>query len=239
MGNSVVLIPGLQADGTSWLSLLHRLARQYPVTVPRGHQYENSVAGMSQRIVSQLPPRFHLVGWSMGGYIAFEILRRWPERLLSLTLIATTAAPEPDDARPRRLEALERARADGMRSYQTANMEKCLFYPKGADPGVIETLIQSSEALGFSALEHQTQAIMARPDSRPDLARCPCPVMIAVGRNDEIIPPEHSREMHRLLPSARYLEFENCGHCPPLECPDELFHVLSDWFQSVEEPAVA
>ncbi|WP_299813030.1 alpha/beta hydrolase [uncultured Roseibium sp.] len=239
MPESVVLIPGLQADGISWLNLLGRLARQYPVTVPRGHQFEDTIFGMGERIIGQLPPRFHLVGWSMGGYVAFEILRRWPERLLSLTLIATTAAPESAFSRPRRTEALSVARSEGMRSYQTRNMKRCLFDPDSADPSLIEAIVQSSETLGLSALERQTQAILSRPDSRPDLGRCPCPVLIAVGKNDEIIPPENSREMHRLLPSAAYLEFENCGHCPPLECPDEVFRSLNDWFLSVEGLLVA
>lgn len=234
MSESVVLIPGLQSDGTSWLSLYRRLAQRHPVTIPMGHQRLDSIAAMGESIIAQAPPRFHLVGWSMGGYVAFELLRRWPERLLSLTLIATTAEPESLQALARRQEALALARQQGVRAYQAANLQNCLYDPATVDAETLEAILQSSEALGVTALEVQTAAIIGRPDSRPDLARCPCPVLIITGENDNIIAPEKSRDMHAILPRARFLELEQCGHCPPLEQPDRLFRILGDWFADVE-----
>ena len=234
MSESVVLIPGLQSDGTSWLSLYRRLARRHPVTIPMGHQQAPSIEEMGRKIIEQCPQRFHLVGWSMGGYIAFELLRRYPERLLSLTLIATTAEPESETSRLRREEALTLARQESVRVYQTRNLENCLFNPASVDPGVLEAILQSSEALGIFALEQQTAAIIDRPDSRPDLALCPCPVLIVAGQNDAVIPAVKSRDMHALLPGSTYVEIERCGHCPPLEQPDELFGVLGDWLSRTE-----
>lgn len=234
MSEPIVLIPGLQSDGASWLSLYLRLVRRHPITIPMGHQHAPSIGEMGRKIIEQCPQRFHLVGWSMGGYIAFELLRRFPERLLSLTLIATTAEPESEASRLRREEALALARNEGVRAYQTRNLENCIFDPASVDPGVLEAILQSSEALGLSALQIQTAAIIDRPDSRPDLAHCPCPVLIVAGRDDAVIPAEKSRDMHALLPGSTYVEIERCGHCPPLEQPDTLFGVLGDWFSRTE-----
>lgn len=234
MSESVVLVPGLQSDGTSWLSFYKRFAQRHPVTIPMGHQRADTIAEMGRRVIEQSPARFHLVGWSMGGYVAFEILRRWPERLLSLTLIATTAEPESPQSLVRRQEALALARAEGMRSYQAKNLRNCLHDPDALDAEMLEAILQSSEALGVEAFEAQTMAIIARPDARDDLAACPCPAMIIVGRNDAIIPPDKSRDMHALLPRSRFVEMDDCGHCPPMERPDELFHLLIDWFSAVE-----
>ncbi|MDF0603104.1 alpha/beta fold hydrolase [Psychromarinibacter sp. C21-152] len=125
----VVLVPGPQAEGTSWLPLCQRIVGAHPLVVPFGHRRADTMAAMANAVLHQSPTRFHLVGWSMGGYIAFEILRRAPERLLSLTLISTTAAPESEAARQGRQETLDLASIDGMRRYQAANLEKCLLPP--------------------------------------------------------------------------------------------------------------
>jgi len=234
MPEPVVLIPGLQSDGTSWLALFRHLARRYPLVVPMGHQYATSIAEMGRRVLDQSPARFHLVGWSMGGYVAFEILRRCPERLLSLTLMATTAAPESDRVRVRREESLAMARQQGVRTYQEVNLAQCFYDPDAVDRGLWDDVVNSAELLGLSALESQTAAIIARRDSRPDLAGCRCPVLVTVGRDDAIIPPAHSREMHGLVPGAAYREIADCGHCPPLERPEALSGILCDWFDGVE-----
>lgn len=234
MSQSVVLVPGLQSDGTSWLSFYRRFAQRHPVTIPMGHQRTDTIAAMGRMIADQCPPRFHLVGWSMGGYIAFEILRRWPERLLSLTLIATTAEPESRESLKRRRDAIALARAEGMRAYQATNLRSCLHDPDSVDHETLASILEASEALGTEAFEAQTQAIVARPDSRPDLLACPCPVLIVAGRNDTIISPQKSRDMHALLPGSRYVEIDDCGHCPPMEKPEEMVSILTQWLAEVE-----
>ena len=65
MSEPLVLIPGLQSDASSWLPLLERLGRHFPLTVPRGHQFATSIGAMAGQVVRQSPQRFHLVGWSM------------------------------------------------------------------------------------------------------------------------------------------------------------------------------
>lgn len=234
MTDAIVLVPGLQSDASSWKPLVDRLSLHHPLCLPRGHQFQPDIGAMAASVLHQAPERFHLMGWSMGGYIAFEILRRAPDRLASLALISTTAAPENPDSLPRREEALALARETGLAGYQTANMGQCLYDPTGVDPAHIASLVDASEGLGFDALEIQTRAIIARPDSRPDLAACPVPTLILAGREDRIIPVEHAREMHRLLPSATYHELEHCGHCPPLEKPDQVAAILGNWIHALQ-----
>lgn len=232
MSEPLVLIPGLQSDISSWLPLIKRLGHHFALTVPRGQQFSPDINAMAKHVIEQSPNRFHLVGWSMGGYIAFEMLRQAPEKLASLTLIATTAAPESLDSRERRRLALDLARDEGLRGYQTANLQKCLFAPEEFERESFEHLLKASETLGLSALETQISAIMDRPDSLPDLTSCNCPVLIIAGRNDNIIPIEHSRNMHAALPASTFHEIADCGHCPPMEKPDYVSKLLVDWLSS-------
>ncbi|SLN73549.1 alpha/beta fold hydrolase [Roseisalinus antarcticus] len=230
----VLLVPGLQADGSAWGPLHARLVGHCPLTIPQGHQFLPSMAQMAQSVLDQAPPVFHLVGWSMGGYIAFEILRRAPERILGLTLVSTSAAPESEAARQRRKENLAVARRDGMRRYQDANMEICVSRPDRLDPCQRNAMAAASETLGLAAFETQIAAVMARLDSRPDLARCTHPVLIVTGDEDRVVPTGDSHEMHALLPGSRLVTFPDCGHCPPLERTEEMRDLLIDWFASVE-----
>ena len=222
MSEPLILIPGLQSDASSWLPLIERLGRHFPLTVPHGHQHSPSLKSMAESVLRQSPKHFHLVGWSMGGYIAFELLRQCPERLASLTLIATTAAPENAAAVARRREALTSARQHGLRWYQRANLQQCLYAPESFQDADLEALLHSSHDLGYEALASQISAISTRPDSMPDLAECPCPVLIIAGQNDSIIPVEHSQKMHANAPDSMLHVLPECGHCPPFEQPDRV-----------------
>lgn len=234
MCEPLVLIPGLQSDASSWLPMLELLGRHFPLTVPRGHQFAPSIGDMAAKVVRQSPQRFHLVGWSMGGYIAFEILRQYPERIASLSLIATSAEAESQQASERRKTALRRARNEGLRGYQRANLFECLHAPDRMRASELEALLVSSEKLGIDALEIQIEAISARPNSMADLAASHCPVMIIAGRNDRIIPAEHSRTMHHKTEGSVYHEISDCGHCPPLEKTELVAGLMVDWIASLD-----
>ncbi|WP_298987183.1 alpha/beta hydrolase [uncultured Roseibium sp.] len=238
MTDPLVLIPGLQSDASSWLPLMERLGRHFPLSVPYGHQHAPSIAAMAETVLSQSAVRFHLVGWSMGGYIAFEILRQCPERLASLTLIATTAAPEGPESLARRRDALSRARENGLRGYQIANLQNCLYAPHAFQETDLEALLQSSHHLGYDALANQIKAISARPDSIADLSDCPCPVLIIAGQDDAIIPVEHSSEMHAKTPQSTLRILPECGHCPPFEKPDHVATLIVDWITAQENVVV-
>lgn len=234
VSDALVLVPGLQSDASSWLPLMHELCHTQAISVPMGHQFAPDIGTMAEVVLAQSPQRFHLIGWSMGGYIAFEILRRAPERLTSLILISTMAAPESDASRARRAETLHRADVEGMRGYQKANMALCLHNPAGIPDANMEHLLKASEKLGIDALRTQIQAIVDRPDSRPDLAACASPTMIIVGKDDQIIPPENAFEMHALRPESRLHVMKDCGHCPPIERPGDVADMIRDWVETVE-----
>lgn len=229
----VVLVPGLQSTGNSWMPLLKNLCNTHAISVPMGHQFDTTITKMAQRVLDQSAAEFHLVGWSMGGYIALEMLRLAPNRLRSLTLISTTAAPESPASLTGRAEALNRARQHGIRAYQTFSMNRSIYDMHKMDPVRIDAMRDASQTLGVAALQAQTDAIIARADSRPVLAQSTLPVMIIAGTQDQVIPVQNAHEMSRLRPDARYHELSDCGHCPPLEMPDHVASLMRSWLNSL------
>src|SRR5579883_3245029 len=88
-----VLVPGLNCSARLYAPQIPALWRFGPVTVA-DHTRDDSMPAIAARILASAPPRFALAGLSMGGYIAFEIMRQAPQRVLRLALMDTSARPD-------------------------------------------------------------------------------------------------------------------------------------------------
>src|SRR5689334_18831780 len=103
-----VLIPGLTCSARLYAEQIPALWRFGPVTVA-DHTRDDSMAAIARRILAAAPSRFALAGLSMGGYIAFEIMRQAPDRVAKLALINTQARPDTPEATERRRGQMARA----------------------------------------------------------------------------------------------------------------------------------
>lgn len=234
MPEPLVLLPGLQSDHRSWVNQTRFFSPSRPVVVPQQHQHCDTIAAMVDRVLEQLPPRFHLVAWSMGGYIALQMLPQLTGRLLSLTLISTSARPEDPASTARRMEILDLAEREGMAVSNRRTMSQaCLDFDSVA-PDIRAGLRDASVELGLKAYRGQQQAIINRPDSRDMLRLVACPTLVMVGDHDTVTPPQFSREIHAAIPHSRFDLIANCGHCAPLEHPDLINNLLSEWLSAQE-----
>ena len=109
-GLPVVLIPGLNCSARLYAEQIPVLWRFGPVTVA-DHRRDDTMAAIARRILAAAPPRFALAGLSMGGYIAFEIMRQAPQRVAKLALLDTGARPEAPEQTERRRPAMEKAKS--------------------------------------------------------------------------------------------------------------------------------
>ena len=98
----ILLVPGLLSSPRIFTPLMPTLWRLGPVTVAN-HIRDDNMGAIARRILAEAPPRFDLAGHSMGGYIAFEIMRQAPQRVAKLALINTQARPDTAEATARRL----------------------------------------------------------------------------------------------------------------------------------------
>src|ERR1700741_207866 len=111
----ILLVPGLVSSPRIFAPVVPAMWRFGPVTVAN-HKRDDSIGAIARRILAEAPPRFALAGHSMGGYIAFEIMRQGPQRVAKLALINTQARPDSPEATERRRGMMLRAKAGEYRA---------------------------------------------------------------------------------------------------------------------------
>ena len=229
MPETLVLLPGLQSDHTSWTYQIEHLKDHYDILVPKGHHSKTSIADMADCVLDQLPSRFHFAAWSMGGYVAMHMLPQIRQRLISLVLISTSARPEDPANTKRRLDNLATAESMGMAAANERSLAFSCLDVDQLDPKQRAALKQSAYNLGVDAYRAQQHAIIKRPDGRANLALICCPTLVIVGDGDKVTPPVRAQEIHAAIDGSEFSLIEDCGHCPPLEKPDQINQLLGDW----------
>ncbi|WCM25783.1 alpha/beta fold hydrolase [Sphingomonas sp. QA11] len=222
-----VFLPGLLCDAVLWRAQIDGLAALVAPFVA-DLTLDDGVEAMARRTLAAAPPRFALIALSMGGYVAFEMLRQAPGRIERLALIATSAAPDsPERAAERRagIESLRLGRFRGV----TDRLLPQLIHENLLHSAVAETVKAMAERVGGDAFLRQQKAILGRADSRPLLADIAVPTLVAVGDGDVLTPPGEAEDIRRRVAGARLHRFRDCGHLPALERPDETTAVLCDW----------
>ncbi|PZW50384.1 pimeloyl-ACP methyl ester carboxylesterase [Humitalea rosea] len=223
----LLLLPGLLCDDALWAPIRPAIAHLAAPMVADLTQ-DASIPAMAMRALAQAPPRFALVGLSMGGYVAFEILRQAPERVTRLALFDTSARPDTPEQSRRRRGLIGLARTGQFRGV-TPRLLPQLIHPRHADGPIAAEVLAMAGRVGRDAFLRQQEAILARPDSRPMLPGLSLPTLVAVGAQDILTPPELAEEMAALIPGAQLRMLPDCGHLPPMESPAAAGEVLREW----------
>lgn len=223
----LLLLPGLLCDARLWRDPATALADV--ATVQQADlTRDDTVAGMAARVLASAPPVFALAALSMGGYVAFEILRQAPQRVARLALMDTTARLDPPKRRAVRRAGLAMAET-GRFAGVTRKLLPQLVHESRVDSAVGEEVMAMAQRVGRDAFLRQQRAIIERPDSEQLLPAIAVPTLLGVGEDDRMTLPEETRPMHERIPGARLHVFAQCGHLPPMEVPQETAAVLRDW----------
>lgn len=223
----LVMLPGLLNDHRLWAHAQATFEPSRQVLIPDLSQ-DTSIAAMAQRVLEQAPPRFALAALSMGGYVAFEILRRAPQRVERLALLDTMARPDdPQRARVRRglLELAGQGRFKGV----TPQLLPRLMHARALDTRVPQVVMAMADDIGREGFIRQQQAIIERADYRPLLASIGVPTLVLFGEQDEITPLAEARLMQESIGGAHLEVIAECGHLPPLEHPQRTSELLGQW----------
>jgi pimeloyl-ACP methyl ester carboxylesterase len=227
----VVLIPGLLDSARLYAEQIPALWRRGPVTVA-DHTRDDSMAGIARRILAAAPPQFALVGLSMGGYIAFEIVRQAPARVVRLALLDTSARPDTPEQSAARRAQVALASAGRLTEVVDSSYPRLVHPGRRTDTALYRIVAQMAEEVGVAAFVRQQQANMTRSDARPMLAGIRVPTLVLVGEGDELTPPERAAEMARAIAGAREVRVPDCGHMSTLERPREVTQALLAWLES-------
>ncbi|MFN9279468.1 MAG: alpha/beta fold hydrolase [Betaproteobacteria bacterium] len=236
----VILLPGLASDAALWRHQVPALrAAGHAVHVSDAHARASTLSGMAHALLADHEGPLVLVGTSMGGILALEVLRQAPHRVAALALLGSSARPDtPQMIRLRSAAVLEfeQGRVDEI---LRANVPFAFHPSRQGDAALVSDYFEMVHRAGAAQLVRQNRAIMARPDSRPLLRRLRCPVLVVCGDADALTPPECSQEIAAAVPQAELHVLPACGHLLTWEQPGAVNALLRDWLARLEQGSVA
>jgi pimeloyl-ACP methyl ester carboxylesterase len=229
----LLLLPGMVCDQAFWAAQVDALAA---ICEPRvmGYGVLDSFGDMAETVLAQAPERFALVGHSMGGRIALEIMRRAPERVLKLTLACTDYRGH-ESAETRAAEAarremlLAKATTEGMESFARMWVSYILPPYRLTDEPLVTDVVAMMARQPVEALAAQTHAALMREDHSELLANISCLTLICAGEDDALRPVEIHRQMAERIPNSSLTVIERSAHMVAMERPEAVTDALRDW----------
>ncbi|GFM50313.1 alpha/beta hydrolase [Pseudomonas cichorii] len=227
----LVLLPGLLNDERLWAHQVAAFEPSRSVSVADLSQ-DDSIEKMARRTLEQAPPFFALAALSMGGYVAMEIMRQAPERVVALALFDTMVRPDSEDRARVRRGLLELAKL-GKFMGVTPHLLPRIIHARCLGTVAAQQVMDMAQTIGREGFIRQQQAIIEREDYRSLLETISVPTLIVVGENDEITPVEESVFTQQGIAGSRLVVLPECGHLPPLEYPQRTTELLQEWLTEV------
>lgn len=225
---TLILLPGMLCDEALWEHQTANLADMADIRV-MDLTRADSVRGMALATLAESPQRFALAGFSLGGIVAFEIMRLAPERVTRLALLDTTPRP----IRPQTVDLWKTIAktSDSANFNERASQELIqMMHPNHREnPALQQIICNMVKRVGQHGLKNQLQAQINRPDSRETLPQIQIPTLLLSGRDDPACSLEIQLEMLDALPLATLTLLKNCGHFSILEQPKEITSTLQGW----------
>lgn len=244
-GEAVLFIHGFPLDRTVWRHLMAPLTGRRRIAPDlRGLGLSDaadgtySMAQYADDLVAVLDAldaeRAVICGLSMGGYVAFELIRRYPDRVAALILINSRAEADGPAARDGRDEMIRLVEDEGTAALADLLMPKLLApeslsaMPEVADR--VHTMISNAPAGGvIGAL----RAMKDRADSTALLDSISVPTLVVAGREDQLIPVDQARSMAKRIPNAQFTLIAGAGHLVPMEQPVPTSRVIAEFLDSL------
>jgi pimeloyl-ACP methyl ester carboxylesterase len=225
-----ILVPGLLCSARLFAEQIPELWRFGAVTVA-DHRQDETLDAIAARILRSAPPQFALCGLSMGGYVAYAILRAAPERVVKLALLDTACRADTPEQTERRTKQIALAQGGKFDDVVDALLPLFLHKDHLRDQALVKIVRDMAADTGPEAFVRQQRAIIGRPDSRPDLPKISCPTTVIVGDGDTLTPPKVAEEIAGLVPGSRLVIIPNCGHLSTIERPAAVTKALVEWMK--------
>lgn len=219
MNAPVVLLPGMNCNAGLWPPLSGATVH--------GRIDAPTLDGCVEELLGRLPPRFALVGLSLGGIVAMAVTRRAPERVTRLALLSTN--PRAPTAAQRAAWAAQRAALAGGASAR--DLARRLLPVLLHDRAGAERVLAMADDVGTAALDRQLAMQATRVDERPGLRAVGVPTLVVAAAHDRLCPVERHAEIAALVPGAELVVLDGVGHLSPIEAPARVGAVLADWLE--------
>lgn len=239
-GEVLVLLHGYCGSSAYWTKVQPILSQHYRCIVPDLRGHGTSDAPMGPYTIEQMADdvaelmetlnidRYTVLGHSLGGYITLSLVERYPTKLQGAGIIHSTAFPDSEEAKEKRLKAVSTIQTEGITKF-IDGLVPGLFAPVHVDTLVSEVLLVKE--IGYRTPPQGAAAVALamreRKDQRDVLSTTKLPVLLVAGECDQVIPVEKtftaegSNVMKAVIPKA--------GHMSMLEAPEQLAGIITDF----------
>lgn len=241
-GPAVVLLHGYPLDGAMWSGVARALSTRFRVFKPdlpgRGENPSSPggsigrYADFVEAIFEQLPPPAGLAGFSMGGYVSLDLMKRGPASVRALALVDTRAGADDEPGRAARETAIAAVRSGGAAAIADAMIARLLAPGSAQNASLVERLKRIILRQTPETLESDLAAMRDRADSTGFLAQIKVPAIVLVGEDDAISPPAECEAMAAAIPGARFVSIPAAGHLTPMERPGAVATILAEFFST-------
>ena len=226
----LVLLPGLMCDARLFGPQIAEMSADTAVMcapITRGERVEEIASGL----LDLLPKRFALAGLSMGGIVAMELLRRAPDRITRIALIATNPLAETPVIAAEREPQIVKVRSGRLFEVMRDEIKPNYLAPGPQRADVMDLVMDMAETLGPEVFIRQSRALQRRRDQQLVLRKCKVPALVMCGAHDQLCPVKRHTFMAELIPYAELVVLENAGYLPTLETPAEATAALRNWMR--------
>lgn len=233
----LLLVPGLLCSPRLFAPQRAALAGVADVVVPDWRKAPLSIFDSWERtarwVIDCMPPgQFAMAGLSLGGIVAFEIMKSAPERVSRLALLDTVARGQNADEQAVRRARIRLANEGNFELVLGLQMSRFLPPYRLPDKALVDEVMTMCSETGVEIYRRQEELAAVRPDRRPDLPKIRCPTVVVCGRDDAATPLAFSEEIVAAIKGSELVVIEQCGHLITMEKPAETNAILKEWLSA-------
>lgn len=225
-----VMLSGMLGDESLWEGVIDRLAPTRTVLCLRSDTGD-TVSEVAASALEASPSSFTLVGHSLGGIIALEMLRQAPARVERVALFSASARSGSPAQQSSWLQLRGRTTA-GEFDAVVRELAVATLAEQHRSADLVARNVAMAEEVGPEGFLRQLVIQAGRPDSRPGLAGIDVPALVAMGEYDQVCPPALQHEVADGIPGSVTKVIAGCGHMTPLEAPGQVAALLEEWWSS-------
>jgi pimeloyl-ACP methyl ester carboxylesterase len=226
MREPLVMIPGMMADARLFLPQLVRLGtdRACQICIPAKG---DTVEAMSEAILPGLPEKFALLGHGLGGDVALDLIRRIPDRVTRVILLATDPLSEPPQTAVERETRMVMARAGRLVEAMLLELPPSAIADSPWHEEIMALIKDMALGLGEGVFLRQSRALQRRPDQQKTMRKVKLPALVLAGRQDPLVPLRRQEFTANLMPYGSFQIIEDAGHMAPLEQPEAVSDAIA------------
>jgi 3-oxoadipate enol-lactonase len=245
-GPPIVLLHPFPVNHEFWLPVAEKLAPRYRVLLPdlRGHgeselgegpaTMEKHAADVVHIMDDADIGRAPLIGVSIGGYLSFEMWRKYRGRIAAFVLCNTKAGADNAEGRATRLQVANDVLERGTEPFFTAQIPRMLARSTlDTRPDLAEGVLRMMRKMPPTAVAQVQRGMAERPDSMDTLKTINVPTLVVTGDEDIFTGPNEAELMRRHIPGSQVRIIPKAGHYSAWEQPEETIRILRQFLDGI------